>query len=199
MITLCTTAVASNALLTSSSQLTCTSATAWPLSGTVDFAAAGTPTEAANPSGTAQSVQVGLIQTFPGGGVGAPACYTAAPVAGVSHVSYICAVPVSATSSPASVWSGYSYVTGTGITWAPGGSSVCRYTAGPPAVTTRGDLTVPAISNAQHPRAYYRVAGGLLAQNFLVVPYVTGTATDCPDGSPLPSGSTTYPQPASAP
>jgi type II secretory pathway pseudopilin PulG len=199
VITLCSTAVASNALLTSSAQLSCTLASAFALSGTISFATAGTAIQAMNPSGTAQSVQLGLTQTFPTSGVGAPSCYTEPVTAGIPFVRYICAVPVSASSSPASVWSGYSYVTGSAITWAAGGYSVCRYTAGPPAVSSRSDLVAPAISNVQHPRAYANASRGLAAQNLLIVPYGTGAASDCPDGSPLPSGSTTYPQPATAP
>jgi hypothetical protein len=211
LVTLCSSTVLSNAalkaqrdaLLASGSDpsilVTCSaSATmAVPLSGTVSFATVGTPTQALTPSGMAQTVQVGLTRTFPTSGVSAPVCYTEAPTA--SSVQYICAVPITALSSPASVWSGYSYVTGASITGAAGGSVVCRYTTGPPAVASRSDLIVPAISNVQHPRAYLKVASGLAAQNFLLVPYVTGTASDCPDGSPLPSGFTTYPQPATAP
>ncbi|MDE2276149.1 MAG: prepilin-type N-terminal cleavage/methylation domain-containing protein [Burkholderiales bacterium] len=200
IITLCSTAVASNELLNAPSQLSCTAAKAWPLAGTVNFASAGTAAQAVAPTGAPQTVQVGLTQTFPGTGVGAPACYTApAPTDGTSSLSYLCAVPVSASSLPGLAWSGYSFVSGTRITGAAGGFSVCRYTAGPPAVASRSDLVVPAIANVQHPRAYLRVAGPLSAQNFLVVPYDDGGVADCPDGSPLPSGSTTYPQPASAP
>ena len=80
LITLCTTAVASNALLTASSQLTCTSATCLAALRNGRFRRRPARLQRQlNPSGTAQSVQVGLIQTFPGGGVGAPACYTTAP------------------------------------------------------------------------------------------------------------------------
>jgi Tfp pilus assembly protein PilV len=199
VITLCSTTVTSNALLTSANQLSCTSATALPVSGAVSFAVAGTAAEAVNPSGTAQSVQVGMAQTFPTAGVGSPACYTQPIDASRPYVQYICAVPVSSSSSPPSVFSGYTYVTGSAITWNAGGFSVCRYTAGPPAVASRGDLVVPAIANVQHPRIYANAKNGLAAQNFLIVPYGTGNVSDCPDGAPLPAGTTTYPQPASSP
>jgi hypothetical protein len=196
---LCTASVTSNDLLTLLTLSSCSAVTALPLSGTVDFAAAAaSASEAVAPSGTPQTVQVAVTQTFPGAGVGAPECFTSSKAEadsdGVHFVSYICAVQISAVSSPALVWSGSSSVTGLGITWAAGGYSVCRYTAGPPAVASRSDLVVPAISNAQHPHIYSQVAAGLSAQNFLVVPYLTGTDADCPDGAPLPSGTTTYPQ-----
>ncbi|MDE2565896.1 MAG: hypothetical protein KGL50_08905 [Burkholderiales bacterium] len=200
MITLCSTAVASNELLSTSSQLVCTAGKAWPLAGVVNFASAGTAAQAVAPSGAAQVVAVALTQTFPGTGVGAPACYTTPPTTGgASSLAYLCAVPVATRSLPGLAWSGFSYVAGARITGAAGGYSVCRYTAGPPAVTSRGDLVVPAIANFQHPRAYRLVAGPLSSQNFLVVPYDEGGVADCPDGAPLPSGSTTYPQPATAP
>lgn len=201
LITLCTSSETNNALLILASQLTCGSATAWPLSGTVVFATDAAPAsalDAAQPSGAPQAVRVGVTQTFPAG-VGSPACYTSAPVPGQPVVTYVCALPVSGTSTPAAAWSGYSYVNGAGITGAAGGYSVCRYTAGPPAVAARGNLVVPAISNAQHPRAYHQAGEGLPAQNLLVVPYAAGGAADCPDGSPLPAGWTTYPQPSTPP
>jgi hypothetical protein len=211
LITLCSSTAVSNTALAAelialqasggdpATLLSCGSTVAVSVAGTVNFASAGTPEQALTPSGAAQTVQVGLTTTFPTSGVSAPVCYTDVPTSGSAFLAYICAVPVTALSSPASVWSGYSYVTGASITGTAGGSFVCRYTAGPPSVVTRSDLVVPAISNVQHPRAYLRVASGLAAQNFLIVPYVAGTASDCPDGSPLPSGFTTYPQPATAP
>ncbi len=207
LITLCSSTAVSNTALAAllaaggdpSTLLSCTSTIALPLSGSVNFATTGTPAQALTPSGVAQTVQVGLTRTFPMSGASAAVCYTDAPTAGIAYLTYICAVPVTASSSPASVWSGYSYVTGAGITGAAGGSIVCRYTAGPPAVATRSDLVVPGIANVQHPRAYLGVTAGLSAQNFLIVPYVSGTASDCPDGLPLPSGYTSYPQPATAP
>jgi Tfp pilus assembly protein PilV len=199
LITVCTTVIATNAALNSPTQLSCGSGTAWLLAGTVNFGAAGTVAEAISPSGTAQTVQVGLTQTFPSA-VSAPACYTTAVQTGVSFVRYFCAVAVSSSSSPASSWSGYSYVSGASIL-NPGASlpvasgtlMTCRYTL------TRSDAVVPAITNAQHPRAYLNAAASLVAQNFLLVPYVSGSVSDCPDSAAALGGTTTYPQPSTAP
>ena len=66
----------------------------------------------------------------------------------------------------------------------------CRYT------TQRNNNALP---NAEHPRAYVAVNGPLASQNFLVVRTVSETASDCPDGAPLPSGYTTFPQPQTPP
>jgi hypothetical protein len=71
------------------------------------------------------------------------------------------------------------------------GLSTSRYTS------VRQDTPAPA--NAKHPRAYSAVGGPLSNQNFLVVRVVANDDSDCPTGSPLPSGTTTFPQPQTAP
>ncbi|MBU6258555.1 MAG: hypothetical protein KGL18_13395 [Burkholderiales bacterium] len=219
LITVCTTAIGSNDLLNSANQLTCAGgATAWLLSGTVDFAKdpdglVATGADALYPSGHPFAVQVGFVQTFPTVGVGTASCYTTPPVGVLfgttPYVYYLCAIPATSASNPKLAWSGYSYVTGAKITWAAQGFEVCRYTS----VASDALVQSGAITNSQHPRTYWHVgkllangsySGGLADQNFLIVPYVNGPpGWDCPSGAPLPANTVTYPQPpalqASAP
>jgi hypothetical protein len=116
-------------------------------------------------------------------------CYTSSPDKHKSYVSYYCAVPTGTGLS----WSGYAIVTAPSLPVVPvvGGLSTCRYTNLP--------QDTPAPSNAQHPRAYSAVSAPLSNQNFLVVRVVANDASDCPSGSPLPPGTTTFPQPQTAP
>ncbi len=163
------------------------------LSGVISFASNATTQatvgDALRPSGTAFPVAAQLIQSAPAT-TAVPACFTESPVAGQSFVAYFCAVPVGVerTRPP---WSGYSIVTGALLPPVPavGNFATCRYTS------TRADL--PAPPNLEHPRSYQGVIGPLTGQNFLIVRIVSGTDADCPGG--LPNGSTTYPQPQSAP
>jgi hypothetical protein len=163
------------------------------LSGYVNFASnastQATAADALRPRGTAFPVAVQLLQTAPTA-ESTPACFTESPAFGQSALSYFCAVPVG-TERVRPPWSGYSVVTGGLLPVTPtiGDFITCRYTS------ARGD--VPAPSNSNHPRSYLDVVGPLTGQNFLVVRVVSGTDSDCPDG--LPNGSTTYPQPQSAP
>jgi Tfp pilus assembly protein PilV len=168
------------------------------VSGYVNFAnngsGAATAADALSPSGTAFAVQVQLVQTAPAALAVGPVCFTESPVLGLRSLAYFCAVPVSDTRS-LPPWSGYSYVTGVGlpVAPAPGDFATCRYT------TVRQNFPTPPLANVQHPRAYLNVDEPLAGQNFLVVRVVSQSATDCPDGTPLPSGSTTYPQPQTPP
>jgi Tfp pilus assembly protein PilV len=164
------------------------------LQGYVNFAepsTLATATQAQSPTGTAFAVEVNVIRTAPsdlviGAGSG---CFTSTPTPGVSSVSYFCAIPTDA----GSTWSGYAIVTSASLPVAPavGGLSTCRYTS------VRQDTPAPA--NVKHPRAYTAVGEPLSNQNFLVVRVVANDASDCPTGSPLPSGTTTFPQPQTAP
>ena len=181
--------------LTSVNLINCTGR-ALLLQGFVNFAnplVLATAAEAVEPQGAPFPVEVAVARTAPsalliGQGSG---CFTSAPVAGVPYVSYFCAVPVNASGDQAGLWSGYSFVTLSDLPVAPPGDLLtCRYTS------LRQDTPVP---NAKHPRAYTAVNGPLSNQNFLVVRRVTGDARDCPDGPPLPSGTTTYPQPQTSP
>jgi Tfp pilus assembly protein PilV len=167
------------------------------LSGYVNFAddsAQATAAEALAPTGAAFAVEVTVMRTLPapltvatGSG-----CFTEPPLAGVPYLAYYCAVPVSADLADPPIWSGYSIVTSASLPVAPvvGEKSTCRYT------TERSDN---AIANYKHPRAYSAVGEPLANQNFLVVKVVTNDASDCPDGAPLPTGTTTFPQPQTPP
>jgi hypothetical protein len=164
------------------------------LSGFVSFAnnasTQATASDAWRPKGTAFPVAVQFIQTAPTGLTASPVCFTESPVADQPTLAYFCAVPIgSEKTRPA--WSGYSIVTSSLLAAEPavGGFLTCRYTS------TRTDSPPPP--NNKHPRSYVDVAGTLSGQNFLIVRVVTNTDADCPDG--LPNGSTTYPQPQSAP
>jgi Tfp pilus assembly protein PilV len=167
------------------------------LHGYVNFAsiaAQATAAEAVAPTGVAFAVEVKVMRTLPGALVVATGsgCFTAPPLAGVSYLAYYCAVPVSANLTDPPIWSGYSIVTSGSLPEVPvaGEKTTCRYT------TERSDN---AIANVNHPRAYSAVAGPLVNQNFLVVKVVANDASDCPDGPPLPTGTTTYPQPQTPP
>ena len=167
------------------------------LQGSVNFAstaAQASATEAVSPTGVAFAVEVKVMRTLPAvltvaSGTG---CFTTPPLAGQNNVAYYCAVPVSANVADPPTWSGYSIVTSADLPVAPvvGDKSTCRYT------TQRND---DAIANNKHPRAYSAVGAALTQQNFLVVKAVANSADDCPDGAPLPPGSTTFPQPQTAP
>jgi hypothetical protein len=193
VIQVCAIANLAVSLSTSGNIVACNTEQFELLSGFVNFASnastQATAEEALRPRGTAFPVLVQLIQTAPSAEA-SPICFTESPVLGRSTLAYFCAVPVGTeTSRPP--WSGYSTVTGGLLPAAPtiGDFATCRYTS------TRSD--VPAPSNNKHPRSYLDVVGPLTGQNFLIVRVVSGTDADCPDG--LPNGSTTYPQPQSAP
>jgi Tfp pilus assembly protein PilV len=167
------------------------------LQGYVNFASTAsqaTATEAVAPTGVAFAVEVNVMRTLPSPLVVATGsgCFTAPPLAGVPYLPYFCAVPVSADLVDPPIWSGYSIVTSASLPVVPvaGDKSTCRYT------TERSDNAIP---NLEHPRAYAAVAGPLANQNFLVVKVVANDASDCPDGAPLPTGTTTYPQPQTPP
>jgi hypothetical protein len=166
------------------------------LTGDVNFAnnaaLQATADDALRPKGTAFQVAVQFNQTAPSGLAISPSCFTELPVLGRSTVAYFCAVPIGAERARLP-WSGYSVVTSSLLPTEPvvGGFSTCRYTS------IRADSPAPA--NNRHPRSYSDVKGPLAGQNFLVVRVVSNNADDCPDGLPLPSGTTTFPQPQSAP
>jgi type II secretory pathway pseudopilin PulG len=167
------------------------------LSGFVNFAnnatTQATAADALSPKGTAFPVSVLFNQTAPTGLAMSPLCFTESPVVGRSTLAYYCAVPLGSDKTRRAPWSGYSIVTGALLPPDPvvGGFATCRYTS------VRADTPPPA--NTKHPRSYLDVKGPLSGQNFLIVRVVTNTAADCPDGSPLPAGMTTFPQPQSAP
>jgi hypothetical protein len=172
----------------------CSTVSSQLLQGYVNFAEASTlatATQAQTPTGTAFPVEVNVIRTAPSDLVVATGsgCFTEAPTSGVPSVAYYCAVPADTDFT----WSGYAIVTSASLPVTPvaGGLSTCRYTS------VRQDTPAPA--NLKHPRAYTAVGVPLSNQNFLVVRVVANDATDCPTGSPLPSGTTTYPQPQTAP
>ncbi len=167
------------------------------LQGFVNFAstaAQADATQAVTPTGAAFAVEVRVMRTLPAAltvaaGTG---CFTAQPVGGQSNVVYYCAVPVSADLVDPPIWSGYAIVTSALLPVAPvvGELSICRYT------TQRNDN---AIANIKHPRVYSAVGTALTQQNFLVVKVVANSSDDCPNGVPLPVGTTTYPQPQTPP
>jgi hypothetical protein len=172
----------------------CSTVPAQLLQGYVNFAdasALASAAQALSPSGTAFTVQVRLKRTAPSALTVDEnnGCFTSRRDEHKSYVSYYCAVPTDA----GAPWSGYSIVTAASLPVVPvvGGLSTCRYT------TLRQDT--PAPPNAQHPRAYSSVSGPLSNQNFLVVRVVANAASDCPTGTPLLSGTTTFPQPQTAP
>jgi Tfp pilus assembly protein PilV len=174
------------------------------LSGYVNFAesnARATAAQALTPTGDASNVQVWVHKTDPVVEMVAPGsgCFTGRSYRSRAFVPYYCAVPVSSQAGYPSFWSGYSYVSGSGITGNVGDLTVCRYTRYRDDRLVTGD---PSIQNIEHPRAYYQVGQPLPNQNFLVVgvfydPDPTGL--NCPGGSPLPADTTTFPQPATAP
>jgi hypothetical protein len=174
------------------------------LSGYVNFADRHTlasANEAVAPSGHSQPVQVWVHKTAPSDEMVAPGsgCFTEPPSYSRSYVAYYCAVPVSSAHSPPDPWSGYSFVMGSSITGLPGDLTVCRYTR---FADDRAVNDTPGIKNIEHPRAYLNVNEPLSNQNFLAVGVFytpDPSALNCPQGSPLPLDTTTYPQPASAP
>jgi Tfp pilus assembly protein PilV len=182
----------------------CLATRAQLLTGYINFSESNslaTATQAMTPTGDAHTVQVWVHKTDPVDEIVAPGsgCFTGTPSHSRSFVPYYCAVPVSSQAGHAPIWSGYSYVSGWHITGNLGDLSVCRYTR------YRDDRQVtgnPSIQNIEHPRAYYQVGQPLSNQNFLVVgvfydPDPSGL--NCPNGSPLPADTTTYPQPDTAP
>jgi Tfp pilus assembly protein PilV len=172
----------------------CSTVPAQLLQGYVNFAdasALASATQALSPTGTAFAVEVRVKRTAPSALTvdESSGCFTSSRDSHKSFVSYYCAVPT----DTGSTWSGYAIVTAATLPVVPvvGGLSTCRYTS------LRQDS--PAPPNAQHPRAYSAVSAPLSNQNFLVVRVVSTDASDCPTGSPLPSGTTTFPQPQTAP
>jgi hypothetical protein len=173
------------------------------LTGFVNFASnantQATATNAMSPTGTPFLVQVKVQRTSPSALTvdASNGCFMGlAAVDGPSVVEYFCAIAVDPDLTQPALWSGYAIVTSPDLPIVPvvGGFSTCRYThpnarANPPGV----------VSNVQHPRAYTDVNGPLAGQNFLVVRVVNRDASDCPDGPPLPSFTTTFPQPQTAP
>jgi hypothetical protein len=170
----------------------CTLTKAQFISGYINFSDSSVPAtaqQAASPTGLPQAVQILVHRTAPsdllvGKGTG---CYTTAPITGMSYVSYYCAVPTTDLQSIPYAWSGYAYVLDQAA-----GQSVCRYTR------YRNNSVVPDIQNIEHPNAYLNVVTPLANQNFLVVKTVgiAASDSDCPDGPPLPTNYTTFPQPS---
>jgi hypothetical protein len=174
------------------------------LSGYVNFADRHTlasANEAVAPSGHALPVEVWVHKTAPVDEMVAPdsGCFTESPSHSRPYVAYYCAVPVSSTHNLPGTWSGYSFVTGYSITGHPGDLTVCRYTR---YADDRAVTDTPGIKNIEHPRAYLDVNEPLPNQNFLAVGVFytpDPSALNCPQGSPLPLDTITYPQPESAP
>jgi hypothetical protein len=178
------------------------------LTGFVSFAGnttnVATAAQALAPRGQPFAVRVVVVRTSPAtiSGNPQPVCFTKSPAnEGPSQVAYFCAIPVA--SEPAAVetpavikWSGYSYVTSQllPVSTAIGDYATCRYTS-----SRARDIPPPLIPNVQHPRAYLDAGGPLDGQNFLVVKAVTNTIDDCPNGTPLPAKTTTYPHPQTPP
>lgn len=171
----------------------CTTVTAFPLSGYVRFAtdAAPTPAAAEVPPSAAFAVDVQVNLTSPG--TSTVACYERLTS---SYVAYICAVPY-ATSTPLA-WSGRSVLSGLALADSLADAradrfKVCRYTP------VAGDA--PARGNVDHPLDYSQVTGPLTNQNFLVIRAGDGTlAYGCPSddaGTPLVNGNTWPHQPRS--
>jgi hypothetical protein len=172
------------------------------LRGSVNFAtdanSQATAAQAKTPTGTPFPVFVRVKRTAPG----APllvdetnGCFVDTPKPDTPHsVRYFCAVPVDNAAAPADTkWSGTAYVAGVALPAPPtvGAFSSCRYTSSKTYVPPQ---TMP---NVQHPQQYLDVDGPLSGQNFLIVRVVANNASDCPQGLPLPAGSTTAPQPQS--
>jgi type II secretory pathway pseudopilin PulG len=173
------------------------------LTGFVNFASnastQATAADAMRPRGSPFLVEVKVERTAPSAlSVDATnGCFTGTALAeGRSYIEYFCAVPVDPDPTQAPVWSGYAIVTSTSLPVVPvvGGFATCRYTHPNARTDPPG-----AVSNVQHPRAYTDVKGPLAGQDFLMVRVVTNNASDCPDGPPLPSTTTTFPQPQTAP
>ena len=189
LISICVTSALTTSALASANITGC-SGRSQLLSGFVNFANAtvlATLAEATTPTGTAAAVQVQVNRTLPtvlavGLGTG---CFTETPST-AAYLAYYCAVPVSALTAEAPIWSGYSEVTGLA-----NGLTTCRYTRYRD--NRAVSATAPVMTNADHPHDYARVDGPLASQNFLVVRNVSGTDADCPDG--LPGSTTSYPQP----
>lgn len=160
-----------------------------PLNGFILFDQTANPPLAAQtevPVSASFDLGVRVNLTLPAGLVN---CYVARQPL---FSAYYCAMPVSATTTPAS-WSGTTELTGFDVSSDAADASddryrVCRYTP------ERNNT--PAGGNAAHPLTYSNVAQPLTNQNFLIILGGDGTAAfDCPGDGPSPALNTnTYAQ-----
>lgn len=186
VISLCESAVVSNAVLTVNDIVVANCVgKAWLLSGYVSFASNDTVAQALAPTGVALGTAVYVKQSLPAARV--VGCFSPLPTAASPYVFYACAVPVDFP-VPAT-WSGMSYVyLGTPAVPTVAPTSICRFTS------TRAELPAPAPAkpNIEHPESYAAVNGPLTQQNFLVIP-----AGNCPIN--LSTSTTTVSAPYPAP
>lgn len=179
-ITRCTVSFASTTQTLTSAQLVdCDDFEGFLLAGFVRFTAADPVTEADAEAPDGVAFNIKLVATPVGDGEREPRCFDyseAAVAAASSSVTFFCVVYPRADN----LWTGdlTAETDADGFAWGVGEGQyrLCRYSADYDADGT--------VENAEHPARYTNMDGGLLNQNFLVVP---GPASCPTDSAPDPS------------